>query len=173
MMCKNSWKMKKCQSFENKIFHEFSRYDYMIWFGGKYILWKCFQEDIILTELILSKSPIILSTSSEKGVFEGFFHLWFFVAFNSRDMTMLWVLNLFSRSSPTKLWKRIFDLRSQNIFFDIQSWHVGNFSRNGSVGNVKFETEISMKTFVSKKFFMFFNLMPTCFATPKDCEKVP
>ena len=76
----------------------------------------------------------------------------FFVAFNSRDMTMLWVLNLYSRSSPTK-WKRIFDLRSQKFFFDTQSWHVGNFSRNGSMGNVKFESEISMKNVFFIKFF--------------------
>ena len=37
--------------------------------------------------------------------------------------------------------------------FDTQRWHVRNFSRNGSIGNVKFESEISMKTFVSTKFF--------------------
>ena len=35
-----------------------------------------------------------------------FFHQILFLAFNSKDITMLWVLNLFSRSSPTKLWKR-------------------------------------------------------------------
>ena len=35
--------------------------------------WECFKEDIILTESILPKSPIILSTSLEKGVFEGLF----------------------------------------------------------------------------------------------------
>ena len=39
-----------------------------------------------------------------------------FLAFNSRDMTMLWVLNLCSRSSPTKLWKRILEKMSQKIF---------------------------------------------------------
>ena len=66
---------------------------------------------------------------------------------------MLWVLNLYSRSSPTKLWKRIFDLRFKKIFFYTQSWYVRNFSRNGSMGNVKFESEISMKNFVSTKNF--------------------
>ena len=66
---------------------------------------------------------------------------------------MLWVLNLYSRSSPTKLWKQIFDLRSQKKIFDTQSWHVRNFSRNGFMGNEKFESEISIKTFVSTKSF--------------------
>ena len=37
--------------------------------------------------------------------------------------------------------------------FDTQSWHVGNFARNGSMGNIKFDSEISMKTFVSTKVF--------------------
>ena len=86
---------------------------------------------------------------------------------------MLWVLNLYCRSSPTKLWKRIFDLRSHKMFFETQSWHEGNFSCNGSMGNVKFESEIPMKTFFSTIFFIFFNPMRTCFASPKDCEKVP
>jgi len=45
----------------------------MVWFGWKDIPWRCFKEDIILTESILLKSPIILSTSSGKGVFEGLF----------------------------------------------------------------------------------------------------
>eukprot|EP00493_Phyllostaurus_siculus_P020366 UN20691 len=52
----------------------------------------------------------IISKVYSAGVFL-IFSLLFFVAFNSRDMTMLWVLNLCSRSSPTKLWKRIFDLK--------------------------------------------------------------
>ena len=61
----------------------------------------------------------IWSLLFQKGIQVGilnFFHFWFFVAFNSRDMTMLWVLNLFSRSSSTKLWKRIFKKMSQNFF---------------------------------------------------------
>ena len=37
-------------------------------------------------------------------------------------MTMLWVLNLCSRSSPTKLWKRIFEKMSQKIFFWYLKW---------------------------------------------------
>ena len=66
------------------------------------------------------------------------FSILFFLAFNSRDMTMLWVLNLFFRSSPRKLWKRIFGKMSQKKFFDTQSWHAVNFSHIGSVGNPKF-----------------------------------
>ena len=95
---------------------------------------------------------LLFQKGTQSGIF-NFFHFWFFVAFNSRDVNMLWVLNLYSRSSPTKLWKQIFDLTSQKNFFDTQSWHVRNFSRNGSMGNVKFEWEISMKTFVSTKIF--------------------
>ena len=49
----------------------------------------------------------IISKGDSKAFF-WFFHQIFFLAFNSRDMTILWVLNLFSRSSSTKLWKRIF-----------------------------------------------------------------
>jgi len=58
----------------------------------------------------------LLFQKRTQGWFFGFFHFWFFVAFNSRDMTMLWVLNLFFRSSPTKLWKRIFYLKSLKLF---------------------------------------------------------
>ena len=63
--------------------------------------------------------PIISKAHSKKEFW--FFHQIFFLAFNSKDMTMLWVLNLFSRSSPTKLRKRIFDKMSQKIFFDTWS----------------------------------------------------
>ena len=108
-MCKNSWKTKKCQIFEKKYFHEFSKYDYMVWFGWKYIPWKCFKEDIIFTESILPKSPIILSTSSEKGVFEGLFQ------FQAK----------FSHSWSTKLvltkiltWQKSPELILQNPNFD-------------------------------------------------------
>ena len=100
------------------------------------------------------------------------FHQIFFLAFNSRDITMLWVLNLFSRSSPTKLWKRIFDKMSQKIFFDTQSWQVVRFSHIDSVGKVKFGSKISMKTLFPKKFFMFIKSMRTCFASSRDCGKL-
>ena len=113
----------------------------------------------------------IISKGHSKKVFL-FFHQIFFLAFNSRDMTMLWVLNLCSRSSPTKLWKRIFDLRSQKIFFDTQSWQAVNFSHIDSVGNVKFGPEISMKTFFPTKIFLFINSMCTCFASSRDCGKL-
>ena len=43
-----------------------------------------------------------------------------FLAFNSRDIAMLWVCNLFSRSSPTKLWKRIFEKMSKKIFLTLK-----------------------------------------------------
>ena len=46
----------------------------------------------------------IISKGHSKAVF-WIFHQIFFLAFNSRNNTMLWVLNLFSRSSSTKLWK--------------------------------------------------------------------
>ena len=82
------------------------------------------------------------------------FHQIFFLAFNSRDNTMLWVLNLFSRSSSTKLWKRIFKKMSQKIFFDTQSWQAMRLHHIDSVGKIKFESEISMKTFFLKKFYV-------------------
>ena len=76
-----------------------------------------FSKSVIFNVGLVNKWSLLFQKRTQ-GWFFGFFHFWFFVAFNSRDMTMLWVLNLFSRSSPTKLWKRIFDLRSQKKFFD-------------------------------------------------------
>ena len=58
----------------------------------------------------------LLFQKRTQGWFFEFFHFWSFVAFNSRDMTMLWVFNLCSRSSPTKLWRRIFEKMSQKTF---------------------------------------------------------
>ena len=49
-----------------------------------------------------------------------FTFIYFFIAFNSRDMTTLWVLNLCSRSIPIKLWKRIFKKMPQ--FFLCLKW---------------------------------------------------
>ena len=114
--------------------------------------WRNFSVSGKIFTFLVNKWSLLFQKGSQVGIL-NFFHFWFFVAFNSRDMTMLWVLNLYSRSSLIKLWKRIFDLRSQKKFFDTQSWHVRNFSRNGSMGNDKFESEISMKTFVSTKIF--------------------
>ena len=102
--------------------------------------------------ILVNKWSLLFQKCTQVRDFD-FFHFWVFIAFNSRDMTMLWVLNLCSRSSPTQLWKRIFDLRSQKFFFDTQSWQAVNFSHIDSVGNVKFESEISMKIFFSTKFF--------------------
>ena len=45
-----------------------------------------------------------------------------FLAVNSKDITMLCVLNLFSRSSPTKLRKPIPDTMSQKKFFWYLKW---------------------------------------------------
>ena len=108
--------------------------------------------DWVIFTILVNKWSLLFQKCTQVRDFD-FFHFWVFIAFNSRDMTMLWVLNLCSRSSPTKLWKRIFDLRSQKIFFDTQSWQAVNFSHIDSVGNVKFESEISMKKFFSTKFF--------------------
>ena len=63
-----------------------------------------------------------------------------FLAFNSRDNTMLWVLNLFSRASSTKLWKRIFKKCLKNFFLTLKvgkwwdchiltSWERSNLSQ--------------------------------------------
>jgi len=115
--------------------------------------------------------PIISKGHSSKVFW--IFHQIFFLAFNSRDNTMLWVLNLFSRSSFTKLWKRIFKKMSQKIFFDTQSWQVVRLPHIDSVGKIKFESEISMKTFFFlKKIFMFIEWMRTCFASSRDCGKL-
>ena len=95
---------------------------------------------------MINKWSLLFQKGTQVGYFDFFFYFYFFIAFNSRDMTMLWVLNLCSRSSPTKLWKRIFKKMSQ-IFFDIQSWHAISFSHIGTMWNVKFESEISMKNF--------------------------
>ena len=113
----------------------------------------------------------IISKGHSKAFF-WIFHPIFFLAFTSRDNTMLWVLNLFSRSSSTKLWKRIFKEMSPNFFFDTQSWQVVRLPHIDSVGKIKFESEISMKTFFLKKIFMFIEWMPTCFASSRDCGKL-
>ena len=119
-----------------------------------YLRWAHFMGQTSLSKFLVNMWSLLFQKGTQPGIL-NFFHFWFFVAFNSTDMAMLWVLkfNLYYRSSPIKLWKRIFDLRSQKIYFGIESWHVRNFSRNGSMGNVKFESEISMKTFVSTKIF--------------------
>ena len=61
----------------------------------------------------------IISKGHSSAVF-WIFHQIFFLAFNSRDNTMLWLLNLFSRSSSTKLWKRIFKKMSQKNFLTLK-----------------------------------------------------
>ena len=114
---------------------------------------------------------LIISKGHSSTVF-WIFHQIFFLAFNSRDNTMLWVLILFSRSSSTKLWKRIFKEMSQKIFFDTQSWQVVRLPHIDSVGKIKFESEISMKTFCFEKTFMFIEWMRTCFASSRDCGKL-
>ena len=111
----------------------------------------------------------IISKGHSSAVF-WIFHQIFFLAFNSRDNTMLWVLNLFFRSSSTKLWKRIFKKMSQKIFFDTQSWQVVRLPHIDSVGKIKFESEISMKTFSLKKTFMFIEWMRIFLHHPEILE---
>ena len=106
--------------------------------GGQYYL-----ENIVGLEPC---NLCLLQKYSVQAVFL-IFHQIFFLAFNSRDITMLWVLNLFSRSSSTKLWKRILKKMSQKICFDTQSWQVVRLPHIDSVGKIKFESEILMKTF--------------------------
>ena len=83
-----------------------------------YLRWVMFRVQNTFLKNLVSKWSLLFQKATQTGFFE-FFQFYFFLAFNSRDMTMLWVLNLFSRSSPTKLWKRIFDKMSQKFFF----WH--------------------------------------------------
>ena len=115
--------------------------------------------------------PIISKAHSKKEFW--FFHQIFFLAFNSRDMTILWVLNLFSRSSPTKLWKRIFDKMSQKFFVTLKvskwwdfliltPWEMSNLGQ-------KFRWKLF---FFQQNFFMFINSMRTCFASSRDCGKL-
>ena len=63
---------------------------------------------------------------------------------------MLWVLTLYSRSSPTKLWKRIFDLRSQN-FLTSEVTVQKDFCRLGPVQMAKRASEISKIDFLDQK----------------------
>ena len=76
------------------------------------------------------------------------FHQIFFLAFNSRDNTMLWVLNLFSRSSSTKLWKRIFEKMSQNFF-----WHSKLASGEIASYWLRGKDQISVRNFDENFFF--------------------
>ena len=94
--------------------------------------------------------PIISKGHSATSFY--FFQEISFLAFNSRDMPMLWVLNLFSRSSPTKLWKQIFKKISQKIFFDTWSWHAIIFSHMNPMG--KFQ--IWVKNFDEKNLVLFY-----------------
>ena len=94
-------------------FHDISLPIYLFWSHIRF-----YRE--MLQTLFSQHSKPIISKGHSKKVF-WFFHQIFFLAFNSRDMTILWVLNLCSRSSPTKLRKRIFEKMSQKIFFDTWS----------------------------------------------------
>ena len=96
--------------------------------------------------------PIISKAHSRLFFLFFIFHfLFYFLVFNSRDMPMLWVLNLLSRLSPTKLWKWIFDLRCQNFFYT-QSWHIKKFSHIGSV-TLRGKFQIWVKNFDENFFF--------------------
>ena len=132
---------------------------------------RVFKVWIPLYKILANTWSLLFQKGTQVRFFE-FFTKYFFLAFNSRDNTMLWVLNLFSRPSSTKLWKRIFKKMSQKIFFDTQSWQVMRLHHIDSVGKIKFESEISMKTFFLKKIFMFIEWMRKCFASSRDCGKL-
>ena len=70
-------------------------------------------------KILVNTWSLLFQKGTQVRFFE-FFTKYFFLAFNSRDNTMLWVLNLFSRSSSTKLWKRIFKKMPQ--FFLCLKW---------------------------------------------------
>ena len=71
--------------------------------------------------------PIISKVHSSKR-FWFFFHFWVFIDFDSRDMTMLWVLNLCSRSSPTKLCKQMPSKgHPSNVFKNVSQTHWKRF----------------------------------------------
>ena len=93
----------------------FSRYFYLWYLTNENF--ENFQIYFLIILILVNTWSLLFQKGTQVGIF-NFFHFWFFVAFNSRDMTMLWVLNLYSRSSPTKLWKQIFYLRSKKKF-----WH--------------------------------------------------
>ena len=79
----------------------------------------------------------------KRALKEGFLilSLNIFLALNSRNITMLWVLTLFGFLK--KCLKR--------LFFDTQSWQVVRLSHDDSVVKITLGSEISMKTFFSKK----------------------
>ena len=114
--------------------------------------WVSLEQNATENQVFSQQMKPIISKGHSSGYFK-LFSLLIFCSLQFKRYDHVVGINLYSRSSPTKLWKWIFDLRSQKSFFDTQSCHVRNFSRNGSMGNVKFESEISMKTFVSTKIF--------------------
>ena len=88
----------------------------MVWFMWKYIPWKCFKADIILTEPILPKSPIILSTSSEKGVLREFFN--FKPHFHILGQQVLTKLNILQESPELILQNPNFDFFISCVVLD-------------------------------------------------------
>ena len=129
-----------------------------------------FWSDIMCWPFGQHLKPIISKGHSKKEFW--FFHQILFLAFNSKDITMLWVLNLFSRSSPTKLRKRIFDKMSQKIFLALKvgkwwdfliltPWEMSNLGQ-----------KFRWKLFFQQKFFMFINSMRTCFSSSRDYGKL-
>ena len=112
----------------------------------------------------------IISKGHSKAVF-WIFHQIFFLAFNSRDNTMLWVLNLFSRSSSTKLWKQIFKRMSQ-IFFLHSKLASDEIASYWLRGKDQIWVRNFDENFFFEKNFMFIEWMRTCFASSRDCGKL-
>ena len=110
----------------------------------------CFSEVAIFTTLptLVNTWSLLFQKGTQRCFFEFFRH-YFFVAFNSRDMTMLWVLNLFSRSSSTELWKRIFKKMSQKCFF----WHSKLASGEIVSYWLRFKDQIWVRNFDENFFF--------------------
>ena len=98
---------------QNRIFYD------LVMIIAWYLGWGDFKAWQTFSKFLVNRWSLLFQKGTQVGIL-NFFHFWFFVAFNSRDMTMLWVLNLYSTSSLTKLWKWIFDLRSQKNFLTLK-----------------------------------------------------
>ena len=72
---KNGQKSEKCQNFKKTFFRQFTRYDDMSKFGWKHVPPKCFEDLIILTNLLPVKTPSTFKTSWKNDVFWPTFSL--------------------------------------------------------------------------------------------------
>ena len=114
---------------------------------------------------------LLFQKGTQVRFFEFFTKYFFFLAFNSRDNTMLWVLNLFSRSSSTKLWKRIFEKMSQKFFSHskLASGEIVSYW-------LRFKDQIWVRNFDENFFFeknIYVHWMNAhIFASSRDCGKL-